>query len=312
MKNRRDFFAYARERYQILQRRRAGQPRPWTDDPILQSYRFCNVFREDDTVTQWIRRHVTHDRHGPLLLGAMVIARWFNRIETLERLLPPPGLDTVVDGPSWFNDLLFSWELDGWAEDMRERLEGVQPLVTGAYMVKTPANMSKLEGILWCLEQFLPEARQLQRELEQGATRLCEATERLQRYPYLGPFMAYEVVTDLRHTPILGDAPDIMLWANPGPGAARGMARVVGAPLDTYNRHRPEDVHLMNTLMRRLLVASQDRGNWPSEWPQWEMRDVEHTLCEFDKYERARLGEGRPKQLYDGAKERADGLDQAD
>jgi hypothetical protein len=33
-------------------------------------------------------------------------------------------------------------------------------------------------------------------------------------------------------------------------------------------------------------------------WPSWEMRDVEHTLCEFDKYERIRLGEGRTRGVY--------------
>ena len=29
-----------------------------------------------------------------------------------------------------------------------------------------------------------------------------------------------------------------------------------------------------------------------------EMRDIEHCLCEFDKYERTRLGEGRPRAKY--------------
>ena len=32
--------------------------------------------------------------------------------------------------------------------------------------------------------------------------------------------------------------------------------------------------------------------------PDLEMRDIEHSLCEFDKYERVRLGEGKPRSLY--------------
>jgi hypothetical protein len=28
------------------------------------------------------------------------------------------------------------------------------------------------------------------------------------------------------------------------------------------------------------------------------MREVEHTLCEFDKYERVRTGEGKPRGVY--------------
>jgi hypothetical protein len=30
-------------------------------------------------------------------------------------------------------------------------------------------------------------------------------------------------------------------------------------------------------------------------------QDLQNCLCEFDKYERVRLGEGRPKQRYEGA-----------
>ena len=29
-----------------------------------------------------------------------------------------------------------------------------------------------------------------------------------------------------------------------------------------------------------------------------EMRDIEHCLCEFDKYERVRLGQGKPRAKY--------------
>jgi hypothetical protein len=43
----------------------------------------------------------------------------------------------------------------------------------------------------------------------------------------LGPFLAYEIVTDLRFTALLENAPDIMTWANPGPGAKRGITRLL-------------------------------------------------------------------------------------
>jgi len=32
------------------------------------------------------------------------------------------------------------------------------------------------------------------------------------------------------------------------------------------------------------------------------MREIEHSLCEFDKYERTRLGEGRPRAKYNYSK----------
>ena len=32
----------------------------------------------------------------------------------------------------------------------------------------------------------------------------------------------------------------------------------------------------------------------------FELREVEHSLCEMDKYQRVMRGEGRPKSRYNG------------
>ena len=37
--------------------RSAGAEPPWTNDNVLANVRFCNVRREDDAVTRWIRSH---------------------------------------------------------------------------------------------------------------------------------------------------------------------------------------------------------------------------------------------------------------
>jgi alpha-glutamyl/putrescinyl thymine pyrophosphorylase clade 1 len=44
------FVSVMRERETIRLRRAQGLPRPWTADPILHSYRFCNIKREDDAL----------------------------------------------------------------------------------------------------------------------------------------------------------------------------------------------------------------------------------------------------------------------
>jgi len=121
----------------------------------------------------------------------------------------------------------------------------------------------------------------------------------MRKFDYLGKFHAYEIVTDLRHTYLLDKAPDIYTWANPGPGARRGANRVLGRDKDD-DRLRREDII---DVMRDVLHHSHDSANWQfmgtgKEWPLWEMRDVEHTLCEWDKYERVRKGEGRPRGVY--------------
>ena len=39
------FFYYINERHRIYLKREEGHSWPWTDDEILQTYSFCNVFR---------------------------------------------------------------------------------------------------------------------------------------------------------------------------------------------------------------------------------------------------------------------------
>ena len=107
----------------------------------------------------------------------------------------------------------------------------------------------------------------------------------------MGPFMAYEVVTDWRHTWLGDKAEDILSWANPGPGARRGLNRIYGRPLEKTIKTKQcvEE-------MKDLLHASP--AYIGVHVPNLEMRDIEHSLCEFDKYERVRLGEGKPRSLY--------------
>lgn len=285
------FFDYAKKRYQLMMDKEGGFPPPWTEDEVLNSYRFCNIFREDDKVTKWFRENIREPlRDDPKVLQATLIFRWFNKIST-GSILHHEGL-------------LTNWDSD----KVRKVLKDEKPLVTGAYMIKTPAKMSKLEGLIWCIEQFLqqdpanlnPPPVYGPMLFQQEGYTLENAVKYLSSFPYLGPFMAYEIVTDLRHTALLENAPDIMTWANPGPGAARGLARLCDLPLGYFNRHSQKDVDQMQVLMQELLSMANKKGNihWPDRWPQWEMREVEHTLCEVDKYLRAQTGEGTPKQKY--------------
>ena len=56
------YFRTARERYTMKLRREDTTGRyigpPWSDDPVLANHRFCNVFREDDRATVWLREHI--------------------------------------------------------------------------------------------------------------------------------------------------------------------------------------------------------------------------------------------------------------
>lgn len=284
------FFDYCRARYEVLLRRRVGDPWPWCEDKILRRWRFTNVFREDDKTTAWCRDHIREPlRDDPAVALATFAFRWFNRISTGQLLLDLLGSD---------------WDP---AEARRRLAAHDGPVVTGAFVVASQRGMNKADGIVHGIELF----RELyggrgQELLRYDTLEACHSA--LMEVPYMGPFGAYEVVTDLRHTMYLDTAPDINTWCNMGPGAARGIGRVLHGDPDHYSRFN--DPHCCEMLLgARELLAEAHGGAWPGEWPTWELREVEHNLCEFDKYERIRLGEGRGKRRYTPPRQEAENRD---
>ncbi len=281
------FFTFAQERYRIYLARKAGEKAPWTPDPILQRYRFCNVFREDDVITKWIAEHIRRPiavsgSRGRMIF-AMTAARFINRISSLAIIAHQLTSEKPID---WIR--------------FRAALKDQHPLVGAAYIIKTPNGKNKLDGIIYILKFFEPYRLDSSAWVNSATIDLRHAHAALMQYPYVGSFMAYEIVTDLRHTNILNRAGDINTWANFGPGAARGLARVYDKPLSTWRHSSAKHQTEMLLLALDLLDNARFDCNWPNEWPAWEMRDVEHVLCEFDKYERVRLGQGEPKQKYKG------------
>lgn len=278
------YFKIAREREQIRRRRLIGEKPPWTEDAILKKYRFTNVHREHDATTAWFRENIrtplaaeATTPEGKLkLVEATVAFRWFNLIATGEVL----------------KDLLLG-EWDRY--EASRRLADRSPVVTGAYMIRTEMGMSKADGVCFCIERAFPK---LPKMIETWGDSIQQATKDLTAIYGLGPFLAYEITTDLRWTPILNQAEDILTWANAGPGCARGLSRLYDVTdAWRWNRGREEHQIEMNAVMQYLLALSRDPENWPTEWEPWEMREVEMWACEYDKYCRGLQNE-HLKRLY--------------
>lgn len=292
------FFRYARARHQITMDRAANKPRPWTSDPILSKYRFTNVFRELDRTTTWFRDNV----RGPMrddnnILLATVVFRMFNRIEVGEAIFCD---DKLLDGHSAFDEFLVKKnDVSVLRKAILRRLGKKGPFVTGAYIISSPPGYTKLDGVLEVIRRFTRNSdyqHWLGNDPAGNECSLEAAWEWLRENEYFGPFHSYEIVTDLRHTRLLDHAPDIMTWANIGPGCRRGASRVLNRQW-RREQSKADDAEVRST-MAKLLSLSRKPIMWPKDWPAWEMRDVEHTLCEFDKYERVRTGEGRPRGVY--------------
>ena len=274
------FLYWIKERHKIYLKRLKGEKKPWTDDEVLQNYFFTNPYRENDKVSIWFRENVREPlRNDEEVLMATVIFRWFNRITTGEMLLK--------------HNLLQRWQVNKAIKALRELAKSL-PVFTGAYMIKAGNGPPgcKIPNVCNAIQNIWGDRKNLIDKIEDSPS-LEIAHRAFMEYPYLGGFMAYEIVTDLRHTYLLEDADDIMTWANPGPGCMRGLIRLQTGTLPLQYK-KPKDV--LETMRKLLIIVNRRLKGMPP----FEMREIEHSLCEWDKYERALNQSGRLKRRYKG------------
>jgi hypothetical protein len=282
------FFGWINERHAIYQRRLNGQPAPWTEDPILREYKFTNPFRENDRVTVWMRNNWTlPSLSNEELVFNCCLFRMIGTIEFAEQ----HGL--VLEN--------LGWDPEETKQLIENRLAKKLPTFTGAYIItnqgiKAPksevvvdyflrpiwGNRKRLTNLISGDELYRPNALQ-------------NAHQELMKYKGFGGggFMAYEVVTDLLHTKVLFQAGDRYLWANAGPGAKRGLNRIHDRPL----KQSIKDFNCQEEMKKLLELASVFIGDH-IKIEDVDMRCIEHSLCEWDKYERVRLDQGRPRSKF--------------
>jgi len=283
------FWYWCKERYSIRKKRLAGRSKPWTDDVVLRENFFTNPYREHDKVTVWFRDRVRDIlRDDARVLLATIIFRWFN--------LPATGKILIKDGLGKFG-YLENWNKRDVIDRLSKERDRKHSVFTGAFMINSPPGMPKLEAIAQRIENVWKDRSPLYKSIRSCDT-LEEAHQRLLAYEGLGGFMAYEVVCDLRYTHLLEDAKDKLIWCNPGPGCIRGLYRISGKEIENKsNSTSPPRLGNELETMRELLEKSRSKL---LGMPRFEMREIEHSLCEYDKMERVRLGEGRSKRKYKG------------
>jgi hypothetical protein len=271
-----EFIAFIQERHAIYIKKQKGLPKPWTNDEILQRYRFCNVYRELDAVTVWIRENWRQGSRAANkdIWFAMVVARWVNWPDTLAEVgFPIP------------------WKPEKFISVLNRRKAAGEKIIGGAYMITTHGDKRVLPEFLTELLTDIWERRAELRPRKNDT--LDSFCQRLASLNHFGTFMAAQVVADTKYTPCLQDAVDWWSWAAPGPGSRRGLNRVLGRPKD----ERWSDVEWLFALQKLHGEVVKALKN---KLPKLHAQDLQNCLCEFDKYQRVKRGEGRPRATYQG------------
>jgi len=108
----------------------------------------------------------------------------------------------------------------------------------------------------------------------------------------LGSFYIGQIIADLKYVEPLKSAKDWWTYCVPGPGSERGLNRILGRPVDADWEER-EWRRELRALHAEIAGDLEEIGVG-----RLCAQDIQNCLCEFDKYERVRLGEGKPKKKY--------------
>ena len=270
MNNLEKFIWWIEERYSVYQLKSAKYHPPWSNDKTFQTTYFCNVHRENDRVTRWIREHYPVDNAHPEF--NMMVARFVNKPSTLEAMFWPYktwGVST--------DQLNFKHHMSksgAWGS---------------AYIVSTNGlSLPKHEYIAGLLTAAWGHFEQVRQ-----ATTCLAAHKALQGHRGLASFMSAQIVADLKNTKghPLETAEDWWTFVAPGPGSLRGMAWVY-----EYDKVSPTAFNVLIPKLRDYVDQHLSK-----EVPRFCNQDLQNCLCEFDKYMRVSTGVGRSKRKYAGA-----------
>lgn len=265
------FLYWIKERESIRKLKKRGKPKPWTDDKILQTYKFCNVRRMDDRVSKWLLEHWYEPYYNhPNMLLACTLARQLNNPESLEEIGFPE-----------------TWKPKTVKKLLDKRFERGLKNFSGAYMITGTLGGTKNHQIINIVADSIAK-----RGPNTYTETMQECWQSLLVFPGFSSFISGQVVSDLRWA-IEVDWNDKTTWAPSGPGSKRGMNRLKGRDKDSPLKQEKflEEFSSVLDLVKKKL---------PKIFKRLEAIDVQNCLCEFDKYSRTLLGEGRPRSKYQG------------
>jgi alpha-glutamyl/putrescinyl thymine pyrophosphorylase clade 1 len=268
------------ERESVRLKKEAGiVSKPWSADPIFQHTYFCNVNRENDRVTKWIRNFYNPYVSDPMFEVNIGFARIINNPDTLREI----------------GYILSSDEFGRVRNSLESRQATGQRTFGDAYIVST--NGRAMGKAQYVCEVLLPA---LYEGIGPGfypqgystSPTLAKAYQHLMRLFGVASFMAGQFIGDFKNTPghPLYKAVDKRTWSCPGPGSLRGLSWIFhGDASQPVARTYNGDIVGVLKMLREAGCGLD-----------FDMQDLQNCLCEFDKYMRILNGTGRSKRTYPG------------
>ena len=288
------YWAFACERMSIYHKRIKGFESHWTEDEILHKYKFTNVYRVIDRVSQYLIREIIlpDEKNGTDLRDKMfkiLLFKTFNKIETWELL------KGQIDNLSWrsYNFQKFNTVLSGAMSSNRRIYSAAYIMASGKRHFGYP---KKHENHLMLLEYIMKDGFA---EKVTHCNKMEDVFFLLRSYPTIGNFLAFQYAIDINYSSITNFSE--MEFVQAGPGAIDGIRKCF-ASTGGYS-----DADIIRYITERQEYEFERLGLiFPSLYNRKLMLiDCQNLLCEIGKYARVAFPNYRGtsnrkkiKQLY--------------
>lgn len=257
-----------------------------TEDPILLKYKFTNIRRKDDRVSQWVIDHLIEpatacgDEH---LWFTLLIARLINWPPTLQAL---SDKGVIPCAPENFDADMFEHTLERIKNDGKKVYSGAYML----YPTKMEPGGNKSKAVAkYIISSAVKNADNISAALwgNDCVMSVERFVNELSKCFGISTFIAGQVAADLTYTGI--DVEDLHTYAPLGPGSQKGLNFLThNAPHKIWKQ---PDFNSQLIWINERVVSDLGIGDLT-------LHDVQNCMCEYSKYARTVLGEGTPKTTY--------------
>ena len=303
-------YDFVTERYKIhIRKDFLKQKAPWTNNPILSQYKFCNIRREHDRQSQYLIKNISTNPCLSLedkIVNSFYFRAWNN-------------WDTMKDfGGPWPAKYLYSSQMKEQVRPIYQQLASEDPDrkwwssaynqggTKQAWRYPDPnEKINKEDDIplrVFHIGPWLKEHNTVEKLL--SASDQKAAFEAIKEIQGFADFLAYQIFVDLTYIEEFPFSENEFVVA--GPGCQKGLEYL----FDDYDGMSPEEAlfWLRNNVDSLFSqVAEDNKRSWDpkalfSDLPDYDrclnIMSLENCMCELRKYIRTIEGNGRPRVKY--------------
>lgn len=300
------FYDFVTERYRIhIRKDFLKQKAPWTNNPILLQYKFCNIRREHDRQSQYLIKNISTNPCLSLedkIVNSFYFRAWNN-------------WDTMKDlGGPWPAKCLYSSQMKEQVRSIYQQLAAEDPDrkwwssaynqggTKQAWRYPDPnEKINKEDDIplrVFHIGPWLKEHNTIEKLLSANDQKAAfEAIKEIQGF---ADFLAYQIFVDLTYTAEFPFSENEFVVA--GPGCRKGLNKLFddydGLTLEEALFWLADNIDEIFNEVHPPFWAGRLFVDLPQEDRFFSVMCLENCMCEFCKYIRTIEGNGRPRVKY--------------